>query len=80
VEPVIVPSLRETFAFSDSTKAVIVCDAPQAAQTAADMAALLGTRAYVTRSLPEFVEILSPAVNKGDALRFIAAAPRRRDG
>jgi hypothetical protein len=33
----------------------------------------LGARAYVTRSLPEFVEVLDPAVNKGAALRFVAA-------
>jgi Cof subfamily protein (haloacid dehalogenase superfamily) len=72
-EPVVVTSLREAFAYSDSTKAVIVADAPDAEREAAALAALLGSRAYVTRSLPEFVEILNPQVDKGDALRFVAA-------
>jgi Cof subfamily protein (haloacid dehalogenase superfamily) len=72
-EPVIVPSLRETFAFSPATKAVIVADAPTAAAYAEKLHAALGTRAYVTRSLPEFVEVLDPAVDKGVAFRFVAA-------
>jgi Cof subfamily protein (haloacid dehalogenase superfamily) len=72
-EPVVVPSLRETFAFSPATKAVIVADAPDAARYAGEVASLLNGRAYVTRSLPEFVEILHPAVDKGAALAFVAA-------
>ena len=71
-EPIVVPSLRETFAYSGATKAVIVADAPDAARYAQRMRALLGTRAYVTRSLPEFVEIVNPRVDKGDALRLVA--------
>ncbi|HTX60264.1 MAG TPA: Cof-type HAD-IIB family hydrolase [Verrucomicrobiae bacterium] len=71
-EPVVVPSLRETFAYSDSTKAVIVADAPDAQRWEQRMRELLGARAYVTRSLPEFVEILNPQVDKGDALRLVA--------
>jgi Cof subfamily protein (haloacid dehalogenase superfamily) len=72
-EPVIVPSLREAFAYSPATKAVVVADAPVAAAYAQKLHAALGARAYVTRSLPEFVEVLDPAVNKGAALRFVAA-------
>jgi Cof subfamily protein (haloacid dehalogenase superfamily) len=71
-QPVVVPSLREAFAFSESTKAVIVADAEEARACAERMKTLLAGRAYVTRSLPEFVEILNPNVDKGDALRFVA--------
>lgn len=72
-EPVVVPSLREAFAYSDATKAVVVADAPDAERYAAKLSADLGGSAYVTRSLPEFVEILDPSVDKGGALRFVAA-------
>jgi Cof subfamily protein (haloacid dehalogenase superfamily) len=71
-EPVIVPSLREAFAYSPATKAVIVADAPAAQRYAEHLAERLRGRAYVTRSLPEFVEVLDPAVDKGAALRFVA--------
>lgn len=72
-QPVIVPSLREAFAYSPATKAVIIADAPVAAEYAAKLAEILQTRANVTRSLPEFVEVLDPAADKGTALRFVAA-------
>jgi Cof subfamily protein (haloacid dehalogenase superfamily) len=71
-QPVVLPSLREAFAFSDSTKAVVVADPPDAERAAREIAEKLDGRAYVTRSLPEFVEILNPSVDKGDALRFVA--------
>jgi Cof subfamily protein (haloacid dehalogenase superfamily) len=71
-EPVIVPSLRETFAYSGATKAVIIADAPDAQRYQSKLEALLNVRAYITRSLPEFVEILHPKVDKGDALRLVA--------
>jgi hydroxymethylpyrimidine pyrophosphatase-like HAD family hydrolase len=34
---------------------------------------LLGDRAYLTRSHVDFVEVLSPDINKGEALAFVAA-------
>jgi Cof subfamily protein (haloacid dehalogenase superfamily) len=71
-EPIIVPSLRETFAYSGATKAVVVADADDARQYASKLGELLGKRANVTRSLPEFVEILNAGVDKGDALRIVA--------
>jgi Cof subfamily protein (haloacid dehalogenase superfamily) len=71
-EPVIVPSLREAFAYSPATKAVIVADAPVAQSYAEMLSERLRGRAYVTRSLPEFVEVLDLAVDKGAALRFVA--------
>jgi Cof subfamily protein (haloacid dehalogenase superfamily) len=73
VQPVIVPSLHETFAFSSATKAVIIDDPARAAEHAQVVRAQLGSRAYVTRSYPEFVEILNPQVDKGEALRYVAA-------
>lgn len=72
VGPIVVPSLREAFAFSPATKAVAIDDPPRAAEMAALFTQRLGTRAYVTRSYPEFVEILDPRVDKGEALRFVA--------
>jgi Cof subfamily protein (haloacid dehalogenase superfamily) len=71
-EPVVVPSLRETFAYSGATKGVVVADAPDAQRYAQKLAELFAARAYVTRSLPEFVEILNAAVDKGEAVRFVA--------
>lgn len=73
IEPVVVTSLRETFAYSPATKAVVVADAENARQYAQRMQEYFDGRAYVTRSLPEFVEVLNPAVDKGKALRFVAA-------
>jgi Cof subfamily protein (haloacid dehalogenase superfamily) len=71
-QPVIVPSLREAFAYSPATKAVFIADEPVAAAYARTLAAALKGRANVTRSLPEFVEVLDPSVDKGAALRFVA--------
>ena len=71
-EPVIVPSLREMFAQSPSTKAVVIADAPVAAAYEKRLGEALGDKAYVTRSLPEFVEVLDPTVDKGTALQFVA--------
>ncbi len=73
MEPVVVPSLREAFAYSDATKAVVIVDAEDAERYEKRLAERFGDRAYVTRSLPEFVEILDPGVDKGDALAFVAA-------
>jgi len=72
VEPIVVPSLRESFAFSPATKAVAIDDPPRAAAAAIALTQRLGSRAYVTRSYPEFVEILNPQVDKGEALRWVA--------
>lgn len=74
MQPVVVPSLREAFAYSDATKAVVIADAGPAEAYAAALGKRFGARAYVTRSLPEFVEVLDPGVDKGDALTFVAQA------
>lgn len=72
-QPVIVPSLREAFAYSPATKAVVIADEPVAAAYAEKLGAIFRDRANVTRSLPEFVEVFDSAVDKGAALRFVAA-------
>jgi len=71
-EPVVVPSLPDAFAGRDSTKVNIVTDADRTAEVLALMERVCGRDAYVTRSNPEFVEMLDPAVDKGVALRLVA--------
>ncbi len=72
VRPIVVPSLEEAFAGRPSTKAVLVVDPADADRYAVMLRERLGATAYVTRSYPEFVEVMNPAVDKGDALRFVA--------
>jgi Cof subfamily protein (haloacid dehalogenase superfamily) len=71
-QPVLVPSLREAFAYSPATKAVVIADEPVAAAYAAKLSDVFAGRANVTRSLPEFVEVFDLGVDKGAALRFVA--------
>jgi Cof subfamily protein (haloacid dehalogenase superfamily) len=72
VSPNVVPSLEERFAHCDSGKAVIVTDVEKAEALSEELRTLLGAEAYVTRSNPEFVEVLPAGVDKGDALRYVA--------
>jgi Cof subfamily protein (haloacid dehalogenase superfamily) len=72
VEPVVVPSLRAAFAQRPSIKLVFVDDADKSEQHLGALRALLGARAYLTRSHVDFVEVVDPAVNKGEALAFVA--------
>ena len=72
VEPTVVPSLCEAFADQPSIKVVLVDDPAPSEQHLSALAALVGDRAYLTRSHPDFVEVLSPEVNKGEALAFVA--------
>jgi Cof subfamily protein (haloacid dehalogenase superfamily) len=71
-QPVIVTSLREAFAYSPATKGLVIADESVAAAYAAKLENVLAGRANVTRSLPEFVEVFDPGVDKGAALRFVA--------
>lgn len=73
VEPIVVPNLEEAFATSDATKGVVIADASDAAAYAPRIGSHFSGRAYVTRSYPEFIEVLNPHVDKGEALRFVAA-------
>jgi hypothetical protein len=75
-EPVVVPSLPEAFAGAPSTKVNIVTDPARTPECAALMREVCGGDAYVTRSNPEFVEMLDPRVDKGIALRAVAESLR----
>jgi len=72
VEPKVVPSLRAAFADQPSIKIVLVDDPGPSEEHLAALKTLLGERAYLTRSNVDFVEVLSPDVNKGEALAFVA--------
>ena len=72
VEPTVVPSLRTAFDEQPSIKVVLVDDADRSAAHLTALQGLLGDRAYITRSHVDFVEILDPNVNKGEALDWIA--------
>ncbi len=72
-EPVVVASLLDAFAGHDSTKVNIVTEPALAPAALAAMQRAVGDEAYVTRSNPEFVELLSPSCNKGAAVRLVAA-------
>ena len=72
VQPVVVPSLQAAFDGRDSTKVVVIADPDVAAEHLPVLRNLLGERAYVTRSLPQFVEIMNPGVDKGRALSIVA--------
>lgn len=71
VRPIHVPSLLEKFRFSDATKAVVIDDPQRAEVYAQRLQSLFGSRAYITRSYPEFVEILNRKVDKGEGLKFV---------
>ena len=71
-EPVVVPSLPRAFLGYDSTKVNIVTEPEKTPEALALMQRVCGDDAYVTRSNPEFVEMMSPKVDKGVALRLVA--------
>ena len=68
----VVPSLLDAFAGYSSTKVNIVTDPERAAEAHALLQREVGDVAYVTRSNPEFVEMLDPLCNKGAAVRLVA--------
>lgn len=72
-EPVVVASLPEAFAGRGSTKVNLVTDPEITPACFTLMQRVCGDVAYVTRSNPEFVELLDPRVDKGEALREVAA-------
>ncbi|MBV9440374.1 MAG: HAD family phosphatase [Candidatus Eremiobacteraeota bacterium] len=72
VEPIVVASLREAFAQRPTIKIVLVDEPDRGDEIAAVMRALVGGRGYVTRSHRDFVEVVDPRVNKGEALAFVA--------
>ena len=71
VAPIVAP-MRERFAGRSATKAVVVSDPDIAAEVELRARRRCGERLYITRSYPEFVEMLDPTVDKGSALAFVA--------
>jgi hypothetical protein len=73
VEPIIVPSLVEALDGRDPTKMNVIMPPEKTPGVAAELRERLGDRAYVTRSNPEFVEMLNPRIDKGLAFSHVAA-------
>ena len=67
----LVPSLIEFFRARASTKVVCVTDLEKADAYVERLKALLDSSGYVTRSQPQFVEVLNPTIDKGRALAVI---------
>ncbi len=72
VEPVIVPSLRRQFETWGATKACIIADPEVILEHLSRVQTLLGDRAYVTRSIAYFLEVMNARVNKGRSLQVVA--------
>jgi Cof subfamily protein (haloacid dehalogenase superfamily) len=72
VQPIVVKSLAQTFADRGATKGVVIADPPKAQRYADRLQKEFAGRAYVTRSYPEFVEVLNRNVDKGEALNYVA--------
>jgi Cof subfamily protein (haloacid dehalogenase superfamily) len=72
VEPVIVPSLRQQFESWDATKACIIAEPEVVLQHLPRVQTLCGDRAYVTRSIAYFLEVMNSKVNKGKSLEIVA--------
>ncbi len=71
-EPIVVPSLAEEFRFSDATKACIIAEPEVVDREIIGVRQALGDRAYVTRSIPWFIEVMDPKVDKGKAFELVA--------
>lgn len=72
VEPVIVPSLRRQFESWDATKACIIAEPATILEHLPRVQRLCGERAYVTRSIAYFLEVMNSKVNKGKSLEIVA--------
>jgi Cof subfamily protein (haloacid dehalogenase superfamily) len=72
VEPIVVPSLARQFEEWDATKACIIAEPEIVREHIARVKELWGDRAYVTRSIPWFIEVMNSNVNKGKSLQIVA--------
>jgi Cof subfamily protein (haloacid dehalogenase superfamily) len=72
VEPIVVPSLAGQFESWDATKAVIIAEPDVVTEHLPRVRTLCGDRAYVTRSIPWFIEVMDAKVNKGKSLEIVA--------
>lgn len=72
VEPIVVPSLARQFERWDATKACIIAEPEVVLEHLPGVRALCADRAYVTRSIPWFIEVMNSRVNKGKSLEIVA--------
>jgi Cof subfamily protein (haloacid dehalogenase superfamily) len=72
VEPIVVPSLAREFDGRASTKCNVITDAADAATYETVVRETGGPSTYVTRSMPEFIEVMNARVDKGKALGVVA--------
>lgn len=70
--PVKIDSFENEFRFREATKAVMIDHPERVTPYLPGLQREFGARAYVTRSYPQFIEVLNPAVDKGEALRVVA--------
>jgi Cof subfamily protein (haloacid dehalogenase superfamily) len=72
VEPVVVASLARQFETWDATKACIIAEPAVVEVHLPRVRDLFKERAYVTRSIPWFIEVMNHNVNKGKSLELVA--------
>lgn len=72
VQPIVTPSLARQFETWDATKACIIAEPEVVQEHLPRVTALCGDRAYVTRSIPWFIEVMNSNVNKGKSLEIVA--------
>jgi Cof subfamily protein (haloacid dehalogenase superfamily) len=72
VEPIVVSSLAQQFETWDATKAVLIAEPEVVVEHLPRVRELCGDRAYVTRSIPWFIEVMNSKVNKGKSLEIVA--------
>ena len=72
VEPIVVPSLARQFERWDATKACMIAEPEVVNEHLPRVRSMCGDRAYVTRSIPWFIEVMNPSVNKGKSLEIVA--------
>lgn len=71
--PVKIDSFEHEFGGREATKAVIIDNPQSVTEYLPRLQKIFEGRAYITRSYPQFIECLNPAVDKGEALRVVAA-------
>ena len=71
-QPIVVPSLAEEFRFSDATKGCIIAEPEVVDREIDGVRQAMNGRAYVTRSIPWFIEVMDPGVDKGKAFELVA--------
>lgn len=72
VEPIVVPSLASRFETWDATKACIIAEPEIVNEHLPRVQSLCADQAYVTRSIPWFIEVMNSNVNKGRSLEIVA--------